>query len=71
MEVGVKVFAETHSDGNRFHSNTAYLTFVGVDKDGKPVKTFEIEPETDEEKRRYEEALDRRQRRLQTRKTAH
>ena len=71
MEVGVKVFAETHSDGNRFHSNTAYLTFVGVDKDGKPVKTFEIEPETNEEKRRYEEALERRQRRLQTRKTAH
>jgi acyl-CoA hydrolase len=71
MEVGVKVFAEAHSDGNRFHSNTAYLTFVGVDKDGKPVKTFEIEPETNEEKRRYEEALERRQRRLQTRKTAH
>ena len=70
MEVGIKVFAETHSDGNRFHSNTAYLTFVGVDKDGKPVKTFAIEPETDDEKRRYKEALERRQRRLQSRKVS-
>jgi acyl-CoA hydrolase len=70
MEVGVKVFGETHSDGIRFHSNTAYLTFVSVDKDGKPVKTYKIEPETEDEKRRYEEALQRRERRLQTRKTS-
>lgn len=64
MEVGVKVFAESHIEGTRIHSNTAYLTFVSVDEKGKPVDTFEIVPETDNEKRRFEEALQRRKNRL-------
>ncbi|MBL1212643.1 MAG: acyl-CoA thioesterase [Ignavibacteriae bacterium] len=67
VEVGVKVFAETPIDGKKFHSNTAYLTFVGIDKDNNPVKTFEIQPESEDEIRRYEQALERRQRRLKTR----
>ncbi len=64
MEVGVKVFAESLIEGTRIHSNTAYLTFVSVDEKGKPVDTFEIVPETDDEKRRFEEALQRRKNRL-------
>jgi acyl-CoA hydrolase len=68
MEVGVKVFTESHKEGTRIHSNTAYLTFVSVDDDTKPVKTYEIVPETDEEKRRYDEALKRREARLSQRK---
>ncbi len=66
MEVGVKVFAESHVLGTRIHTNTAYLTFVSVDDKGKPVETFEIVPETDDEKRRFEEALERRKKRLAT-----
>jgi len=68
MEVGVKVFAESFRTGTRIHTNSAYLTFVSVDQNGKPVKTNEIIPETEEEKRRFEEALKRREYRLQTRK---
>jgi acyl-CoA hydrolase len=64
MEVGVTVFAESHLDGIRIHTNTAYLTFVSVDENGKPVETFEIVPETDDEKRRFDEALQRRKNRL-------
>jgi acyl-CoA hydrolase len=67
MEVGVKVYAESHIEGTKIHSNTAYLTFVSVDENGKPTETFEITPETDDEKRRYEEALKRRISRLETR----
>lgn len=67
MEVGVKVFGESLTEGKRVHSNTAYLTFVSVDENGKPVDTFEIVPETDDEKRRFEEALQRRENRLGTR----
>ncbi|MEW6195776.1 MAG: acyl-CoA thioesterase [Bacteroidota bacterium] len=67
MEVGVKVFAESHTEGTRIHTNTAYLTFVSVDEKNKPVETFEIIPETDDEKRRYEEALKRRKARLEQR----
>ncbi len=67
MEVGVKVFAESHIEGTRIHTNTAYLTFVSVDENTNPVQTNEIVPETDEEKRRYEEALQRRKARLEGR----
>lgn len=68
MEVGVKVFAESFSKGTKVHSNTAFLTFVGVDSDGKPVKAPNVLPETDEEKDHYEEALKRREYRLKNRK---
>lgn len=67
MEVGVKVFSESFKVGERIHTNTAYLTFVSVDSDGKPVKAIEAIPETSEEKRRYEQALQRRDRRLRER----
>jgi acyl-CoA hydrolase len=67
MEVGVKVFAESLIEGRKVHSNTAFLTFVSVDENGSPVKAIEAIPETDDEKRRYEEALERREKRLQSR----
>lgn len=67
MEVGVKVFTESYIEGIKIHSNTAYLTFVSVDDNGKPVETFEIIPETEDEKRRFDEALKRRKARLENR----
>jgi acyl-CoA hydrolase len=67
MEIGVKVYAESFREGIRVHTNTAYLTFVSVDSEGKPVKAIEAIPETDDEKRRYEEALERRENRLKNR----
>jgi acyl-CoA hydrolase len=65
MEVGVKVFAENLLSGELKHANSAYLTFVAIDETGKPVVCPAIVPQTAEEVRRYEEALVRRQRRLQ------
>jgi acyl-CoA hydrolase len=70
MEVGVKVFAENFTKKKDVHANSAYLTFVSVNNEGKPVKTHKIEPESDDEKRRFEEALHRRQQRLLSRKTS-
>jgi acyl-CoA hydrolase len=67
MEVGVKVYAESFREGTRIHTNSAYLTFVSIDQDGKPVKANEIIPETEDEKRRFEEAFKRREYRLQSR----
>lgn len=60
MEVGVKVYAQNFREGTKIHSNTAYLTFVAVDNDGFPVKALEAVPETDDDKRRFDEALIRR-----------
>lgn len=67
MEVGVSVCAENHSKGKKRHTNSAYLTFVGLGADGKPVKSEPITPESDGEKRRFDEALTRRERRLSLR----
>jgi acyl-CoA hydrolase len=67
MEVGVKVFSENYTEGKRIHTNTAYLTFVCVDKEGKPVQAIEAIPETEDEKRRHKEALLRRENRLKNR----
>lgn len=67
MEVGVKVFSESFLEGKRVHTNTAYLTFVSLDENGKPVRAVEVIPETEDEKRRYEEALQRRDARLKER----
>jgi acyl-CoA hydrolase len=67
MEVGVKVFAQNFKEGTKVHSNTAYLTFVSVDTDGKPVIAIDGIPETEDEKRRYDEALQRRDNRLKNR----
>ena len=67
MEVGVTVFAEKFTEGKRVHSNTAYLTFVGLDDSGKPVEAINVIPESPDEMRRYEEALLRRQNRLKQR----
>lgn len=67
MEVGVKVFSENFRLGKRIHTNSAYLTFVSVDDNGKPVTAKKVIPETDEEKRRFEEALFRRDNRLKNR----
>ena len=70
MEVGVKVFSENSLTGERCHSNSALLTFVSIDKDGKPVKSCQILPELPDEVRRYEQALFRREQRLKHREEA-
>ena len=67
MEVGVKVFAQSFKEGTVKHTNSAYLTFVSVDSEGKPVKAIEALPETNEQKRRFNEALIRRDNRLKNR----
>lgn len=64
MEVGVKVWVENLETGEMRHTSSAYLTFVGLDKAGNKVILPPILPETEEEKRRYEEAADRRAYRL-------
>lgn len=67
MEVGVKVTAENPLTGERRHTGSAYLTYVSIDKSGHPVLVPPIEPETDEEKRRYKQAGLRREARLKER----
>ena len=65
MEVGVRVEAENPLTGERRHCSSAYLTFVALDASGHRVHIPPLIPETDEEKRRYEEAAERRRYRLE------
>ena len=67
MEVGVRVEAEELLTGRRRHTNSCYLTFVAVDRDGHPVEVPQLVPETPDECRRYEAAKERRARRLEER----
>ncbi len=64
MEVGVKVFVEDLLTGEVCHTSSAYLTFVAIDGRGASVPLPHVIPETDEEKRRYDEAGRRRNERL-------
>jgi acyl-CoA hydrolase len=62
MEVIVDVFIEDQKGtGNRIEANEAIYTFVAVDQLGNPIQVPPIEPETEQEKKRYDGALRRRQ----------
>jgi acyl-CoA hydrolase len=61
MEVGVKVWVENYHTESNQHVSSAYLTFVAVDATGRRVPVAPVIPETDEEKRRYQDALRRRE----------
>jgi acyl-CoA hydrolase len=67
MEVGVRVEAEDLVTGNRRHTNSCYLTFVAVDRNGRPIEVPELIPETDDELRRNAAAVQRRRRRIEER----
>jgi acyl-CoA hydrolase len=61
MEVGVKVWVESYIEGSRRHVSSAYLTFVAVDREGHHLTVPQVIPETDEQKRRFEDAGRRRE----------
>jgi len=61
MEVGVKVWVENYHTGESRHVGSAYLTFVAVGADVRRVPVAPVIPETDEERRRYDDALRRRE----------
>src|SRR5215472_14566403 len=61
MEVGVKVFVENYIADTAQHVSSAYLTFVAVDREGKRLAVAPIIPETDDQKRRYDDAGRRRE----------
>ncbi len=68
MEVGVRVEAEHLVQNEKFQIASAYLTFVALDDNGKPMPVPKVIPQSVEEKRRYEAAKKRRELRLQTKK---
>jgi acyl-CoA hydrolase len=67
VEVGVEVFSEDPTAGVRKHTTKAFLTFVAIDENGNPRPVPPVIPKTQEERRRYREAGERRKARLAAR----
>jgi len=70
MEVGVRVEAEHLISGEIHHTTSAYLTFVALDKKGRPRKVPPLILESEEDKRRNREAQDRRVLRIEQKKVS-
>ena len=64
MEIGVRVETEDLLAGTVIHLASAYLTFVALDENRRPVAVPRLEPVTDEDQRRNREAMARRALRL-------
>ncbi|PLX42865.1 MAG: acyl-CoA thioesterase [Deltaproteobacteria bacterium] len=64
LEVGVRVEAEDLRSGKVTHTSSAYLTFVALDDDNKPFEIPGLIMETEEEKRRFNDGVRRREERL-------
>lgn len=63
MEVGVKVWAENTRTGAVSHVASAYIVYVAVDEHGRLQKVPQLQPETPDEVRRFEDAMRRREHR--------
>ncbi len=69
MEVGVRILAERWNESTSpTQVGSAYLVFTAVDADGKPRRVPPVMPETDRDRRRYQEAQIRRTHRLARRR---
>jgi uncharacterized protein (TIGR00369 family) len=64
MEAEVQVLAENPVTGERTYTNNAYLVYVALDDEGKPTSVPPLIAETDDEKRKTEQAKERQERRL-------
>jgi len=64
MEAEVQVTAENPVTGERTHTNTAYLVYVAMDENGKTVPVPALFAETDDDKRRMQQARARQKYRL-------
>jgi uncharacterized protein (TIGR00369 family) len=64
MEAEVRVIAENPITGEQTHTNTAWLVYVALNDEGTPTPVPPLLAETEEEKRKMTEALERQERRL-------
>lgn len=65
MEAEVHVIAENPVSGEQTHTNTAYLVYVALNDEGKPSPVPPLLAETEDDKRKMSDALERQERRLQ------
>ena len=64
MEIFVEVYKENFRASERVKCNEAFYTFVALDDDGRPVDVPQLITENEEEKKKFEGAMRRRELRL-------
>ena len=64
MEIGIRIEAENMLLGTRRHTNSCYVTYVALDRDGKPTEVPTLELETEADIRRFESGRERRRLRV-------
>tara|TARA_X000000368_G_scaffold327046_1_gene264109 strand:- start:1567 stop:1962 length:396 start_codon:yes stop_codon:yes gene_type:complete len=64
MEIYIEVLTQNTKKKTSIITNKAFFTFVTLNDKGKPVKSIEVSPNSEEEKKLYDGALRRRQLRL-------
>ena len=68
IEVGVEVHSEDILTGKRVLTTEALVTFVAIDDKGRPIAVVPLIPETEDEKKRFEEGRRRHEERRRERK---
>ncbi len=68
MEIGIKVIAEDLIKKSVRHTNSCYFTMVALDEEGNPKPVPIFEPESAEDKQRFEHAKRRKEQSLKTAK---
>lgn len=71
MEIEIIVEAEDLITGTTTLTNTAYVTVVALDRNGKPTEVSPLLLETDDDKRRFAEGEKRMLQRREERKKSH
>ncbi len=67
MEIGIKVISEDIKDHTIKNTNVCYFTMISVDEEGNTTPVPKLELNTEDEKRRYNDAIKRREYRMSTR----
>jgi acyl-CoA hydrolase len=67
IEVGVEVYSENTLTGEQIHTSSAILTYVAIDENGRPVPVPKLALITDDEKQRFQQAMERKQNRAERR----
>ena len=60
MEIGVRIEAHDARTGKQTHTGSCYLTYVALDKNGRPAPIPKLILTTQDEKKRFNDALARR-----------
>ncbi len=68
LEAEVLVHSENPITGERLETNTAYLVYVALDDNGKPVAVPPLLAENEDDKRKLAEGRERQARRLAAKK---